>query len=131
MKTTTYVNLDGTETRVQLGKDVQLGNGVQLGEDVQLGNGVQLGEDVRLGDYVQLGEDVQLGNGVRLGADTLICAGRDMRGYEFLGIPHKGARMVAAGCRWFTLTEARAHWANNPEALAKVSYIESEFNRKG
>ena len=105
MKTIKHINPDGSVY------DVSLGYGVSLGDYVRLGNGVRLGDDVSVE------------------ANTLICAGRDHRGYEFLGVPHKGALMIAAGCRWFTLSEALEHWAENAEALAKVRFIKSEHLR--
>src|SRR3990167_4883405 len=85
---------------------------------------------VQLGDGVQLGRGVHLGHGVHLAADTVICAGRDVRWYETLGIPHNGQLMITAGCRWYTAAQALAHWRDNTEMTAKVHYIVSEFKRK-
>ncbi len=53
----------------------------------------------------------------------VICAGTDRRGYRFVGVMHADGPRIAAGCRWFTLDEARAHWASNPDALARVELI--------
>jgi len=55
----------------------------------------------------------------------IIDAGQDPRGYRFVGVQHDDSWRVAAGCRWFTIAEARAHWANNRDALARVSVIEN------
>ena len=58
-----------------------------------------------------------------LGADHVYDAGADPRGYRFLGLRLDDGITVAAGCRWLWLAEARAHWANNPDALARVQRI--------
>ena len=52
-----------------------------------------------------------------------LCVGADPRGYRFLGLRLDDGITVAAGCRWLGLVEARAHWANNPGALARVQRI--------
>lgn len=68
--------------------------------------------------------------GANLAGATLIDAGQESRGYRFVGVPTDGVRILA-GCRWFTVTEAREHWSGNPEALAKASLIEAEASRRG
>lgn len=44
---------------------------------------------------------------------NLIDAGQDERGYRFVAVPHDDGIRIAAGCRWFTLQEAREHWDGN------------------
>ena len=34
----------------------------------------------------------------------------DLRTYRWLAVAYKDGWMIAAGCHWFTLDEARAHW---------------------
>jgi uncharacterized protein YjbI with pentapeptide repeats len=46
-------------------------------------------------------------------------AGCDGRGYRFILI-EGDTPMVKAGCRWFTLDEARAHWVDGTEQRALV-----------
>lgn len=58
-----------------------------------------------------------------LGADQVYDAGVDTRRYRFFGIRLDDGITVAAGCRWLWLAEARAHWANNPDALTRVQRI--------
>jgi uncharacterized protein YjbI with pentapeptide repeats len=62
------------------------------------------------------------------GAIGIVCAGYDPRGYRFVGVRHDGEWTVAAGCRWFTIAEAKDHWANNRDALARVAVIEAQGN---
>lgn len=59
------------------------------------------------------------------GAAGIIDAGQDPRGYRFVGVQHADGWLAAAGCRWFTIPEARAHWVNNPDALLRVAVIEN------
>lgn len=68
--------------------------------------------------------------GADLARADLIDAGQDSRGYRFIGVPTDGVR-IAAGCRWFTLDEAQEHWANSPDALARVELIAAEARRWG
>lgn len=66
-------------------------------------------------------------DGANLGGATgIICAGYDPRGYRFLGVRHADQWYVAAGCRWFTIPQAIAHWTaqKNRDALARVGVIQ-------
>lgn len=55
-------------------------------------------------------------------------AGTDRRGYRFLGFISKKGVMIYAGCRKFTLNEAKAHWSignnANADAYRRVFMIE-------
>ena len=59
------------------------------------------------------------------GAKGAICLGYDLRGYRFVGIRHDDGWRILAGCRWFTVEEAVAHWTkkNNKDALARVAIL--------
>ena len=109
-------------------------------EEVSLEGANLMGADLRWADLVgarlvgaYLG-GARLGGadlgGAHLGGAHLVDAGQNSRGYRFVGVPTDGLR-IAAGCRWFTLNEALAHWANNAEALAKVELIAAEAKRRG
>mgnify|MGYP000844973848 CR=1 FL=1 len=43
------------------------------------------------------------------GADLIHCGSRS-DGYEFFAVMKDGALWIKAGCRFFSLAEARAHW---------------------
>ena len=60
----------------------------------------------------------------------LVDAGQDIRGYRFVGYWREGLRIVA-GCRDYTIEEARAHWAGNAECAAKVALIETVAALRG
>ena len=65
-------------------------------------------------------------NGANLRAvGGALCLGYDPRGYRFVGIAHNDGWRVLAGCRWFTLDQAREHWANNPDALARIAILDA------
>ncbi len=61
------------------------------------------------------------------GAVGAICLGTDTRGYRFVGIRHADGWRISAGCRWFTVAEAVAHWkkAKNKDALARVAILKA------
>ena len=68
--------------------------------------------------------------GADLTGANLIDAGQDNRGYRF--VARQGdPMMIAAGCRWLTIADAREHWANNLECLGKVEMIVAEATRRG
>src|SRR5690606_17976273 len=62
----------------------------------------------------------------------LIDGGTDNRGYRFVGVPGETFRILA-GCRWFTLSEAVAHWSSetNTDALARVELIRTIAKARG
>ena len=93
------------------------------------------GADLR-GAYLR-GADLSYANlsgaylrGADLRGAYLIDAGQDNRGYRF--VARQGdPMMIAAGCRWLTIADAREHWANNLECLGKVEMIVAEATRRG
>ncbi len=50
-------------------------------------------------------------------------AGQDPRGYHFRANIIGGVPIITAGCRRFTISEATAHWHDNPDALARVAVL--------
>jgi hypothetical protein len=58
-----------------------------------------------------------------IGNENVFDAGEDVRGYTFLGLRLDNEIIVAAGCRWLTIEEARYHWHANPDALMRVARI--------
>ncbi len=75
--------------------------------------------------------------GADLGGANLIDAGQDARGYRFIGVCHKNRLMIAAGCRWFTLKQAKAHWKDkhskplNVDCNSRVALIEKIARARG
>lgn len=59
-------------------------------------------------------------------AEGIVDVGYDPRGYRFIGVSHPEGWRVLAGCRWFTIPEAIAHWTakGNKDALARVTVIQ-------
>ena len=71
-------------------------------------------------------QDADIGNTIFTNAIGLFDAGRDPRGYRFLGVKQSDDTwMIKAGCRWFTVEQAEDHWAlcENDDALARVAQI--------
>jgi uncharacterized protein YjbI with pentapeptide repeats len=53
----------------------------------------------------------------------IVCLGIDPRGYRFVGVQHDDGWRISAGCRWFTIDEAKTHWVNNNDALARINTL--------
>ena len=65
----------------------------------------------------------------------LIDGGKDSRGYYFTGMLVAGEWRIRAGCRDFSLEEAREHWgarsaSNRPDCLALVEKIAAEITKR-
>lgn len=77
--------------------------------------------------------------GADLGGADLVDAGQDARGYRFVGFLRDNKLRIVAGCRDFSLQEARARWkgrhADDPalkaECLAKVDLIAKVAKARG
>jgi hypothetical protein len=59
---------------------------------------------------------------------NFIRAGKDSRGYEFIGVKLMGQWRVIAGCRNYNMADASAHWgpggsSDRPDCLALVEQI--------
>ena len=85
--------------------------------------------DAILTDAILTGADLRHAN--LTGARGVVCAGTDPRGYRFTGHATTDGCRALAGCRWFTLAEAREHWRDNPDALGRVEFIAAWAAREG
>ena len=76
------------------------------------------------------------------GVRAVIDGGQDARGYRVMGWLRDGQLMIKAGCRNFTLAEARAHWggadyledhdaATQAEMIARVEMIAAVARARG
>ena len=54
---------------------------------------------------------------------SIINGGMDSRGYTFIGSMQPQGFTIIAGCRYFTVKDAREHWKDNPEALQLITNI--------
>ena len=71
-----------------------------------------------------LNEAVLSGADLR-GAKGYVCLGYDPRGYHFRAVAYPRGWQITAGCRNFTVAEAKHHWAENPDALARVAILDA------
>ena len=72
------------------------------------------------------------------GARGIIRVGPSCDGYEFFGVVRDGVTWIKAGCRWFTVKDARKHWKETrggtdlgAERLEFVSFIAKWGRRNG
>lgn len=69
----------------------------------------------------------------------IIDAGTDSRGYRWVAVQHDDGPRIYAGCRWFTLSEAHAHWDREHadgedvaiECRARLALLETLITTKG
>ena len=99
----------------RLGDGARLGYGARLGDGVWIGAGAWIGARARLGDGAQIGGGAWLGDGAQIGshargvvADLGCEQSRSYARIAYWG--SDGAIRISAGCRDFSLVEARAHW---------------------
>lgn len=93
------------------------------------------------GSRVHLGHGVHIGDGVHIGARAKIGARAtdaidlgDYEGYRKMLAQVDGTAYIGAGCRWFTLREAREHWtgrADRPISLAMLDFAEAIAKARG
>ena len=67
----------------------------------------------------------ELGGANLSGAINYVDLGHDPRGYHFRAVRFAHGWQITAGCRNFTVEEALAHWANNPDALTRVAILDA------
>ena len=51
--------------------------------------------------------------------------GIDPKGFHFRAVLFPDGPNITAGCRNFTVLEAKEHWKDNPDALARVALLET------
>jgi NDP-sugar pyrophosphorylase family protein len=107
---------------IQKGLRVKAGNGCRLGDGCTLGNGCRLGNYCTLGDVCRLGNGCRLGDVCRLGNGCTLGDGCTnpidlgvADGYRKCLAYVDGVPYIGAGCRWFSLDDAVAHWSNHDE----------------
>lgn len=69
------------------------------------------------------------------GAKGIVRLGPSTDGYEFFGVNHGETVMIKAGCRWFSVEEAKEHWTKTRggtklglERIRFVEFIEAHFS---
>ena len=58
---------------------------------------------------------------------TALNAGSDHRGYQFVAVQIREQWRIIAGCRNYSLEDARAHWRTNAECAALVEKLAAEI----
>ena len=77
------------------------------------------GADLRCADL----RDANLRGADLQDAVSYRCGGWDPRGWHFRATLHDDGPWITAGCRCFTVAQAREHWRDNPDALARVEVL--------
>jgi hypothetical protein len=76
--------------------------------------------------------DASLRGAILTDATGYIDLGTDKRGHHFRAVLHDTGWIINAGCRWFTIAEAIAHWTDtkNKDALARVAIVQAHLNNE-
>ena len=106
------------EERAQIEHDVWIGGNVQIQKNVHIKNNtliednVHIGEGTRIGAHGAIESDAFIGKGSLIGprCTRVLYLGRGPRDYPLLIVLQDGVPKFGAGCRWFTIEEARQHW---------------------
>jgi len=103
-------------------------------EDAYLGGAYLAGAD--LGGTNLRGAD--LGDAYLEHAKNILSFGPCIDGWLFYAVPLKGDLMIMAGCRWFSLEEARKHWQETRagtdiglQRLRILDFLETEAKMLG
>lgn len=94
---------------------------------------LQLGFAVK--KAVKAGADL---TGADLTGANVIDAGHRSDGYRFIAVVNDGVLMITAGCRYFTIDQAREHWTSTragtllgEESLAMLDHLERMARIRG
>lgn len=72
-------------------------------------------------------EGINMGYANLEGAKGTIKVGTSSDGYDFFGVKHSNGVFVKAGCRWFTVGEAKEHWMetrkNTPLGEERLKFV--------
>lgn len=78
------------------------------------------GARARIGEWARIGEGARIGD---KSTDAVDIGWAD--GYRKCIAQVDGVAYIGAGCRWFTLAEAIAHWSNKPDRELTMCLMQS------
>lgn len=94
--------------------------GCVLGLGCELGRNSYISKNCTLDNYCTLGSHSHVGPGARDVTDLGF-----VEGYRKCIAQVDGVAYIGAGCRWFTLKAALAHWSYNPRRVKTLALMES------
>ena len=98
-----------------IGERATIGERAAIGEEAAIGDGARIGAWARIGEGARIGEWARIGERAAIGpksSDAVDLGWAD--GYRKCVAQVDGVAYIGAGCRWFTLDSAIAHWAAAP-----------------
>jgi len=118
-----HTNPDGrlggwADNLASIGERASIGEGASIGEWASIGEGASIGKGASIGEWARIGERASIGEGARIGERASI--GERAReaidlgsyeGYRKAIAQIDGVAYIGAGCHWFTLEDAKKHWA--------------------
>jgi len=81
-------------------------NLASIGERASIGEGASIGKGASIGEWARIGERASIGERAREAIDL-----GSYEGYRKAIAQIDGVAYIGAGCHWFTLEDAKKHWA--------------------
>jgi len=89
-----------------IGEWASIGEGASIGEWASIGEGASIGKGASIGEWARIGERASIGERAREAIDL-----GSYEGYRKAIAQIDGVAYIGAGCHWFTLEDAKKHWA--------------------
>ena len=99
-----------------IGEGTRIGEGARIGEGTRIGEWARIGEGASIGKVASIGEGTRIGEWARIGdksSDAVDLGWAD--GYRKCIAQVNGVAYIGAGCHWFTLAQAIAHWQSKAD----------------
>lgn len=120
------------EENTTIGEFCTIGSRCNIGSSVVTGRHVNIGYDSSVGKYSRVGDGSCLPPRTSIGSDLKIREGAS----EVIDLGHtdgcrkcicnvKGVAYISAGCRWFTVDAAIAHWAGDEERKLTMAIMDA------
>ena len=116
----------------RIGEGASIGEGARIGDGSRIGAATRIGERARIGAAAIIGQRAIIGEGARIGpksTEAIDLGWAD--GYRKCIAQVDGVAYIGAGCRWFTLDEAIAHWSGKEDRILTMCLMQSAVSIAG
>ena len=132
---------------VRVGKGASIGRWAHIGDEARIGAYAHIGAEARISGWATIGGGVSIGKWARVGEGAIIGDRASIHsnavfvydlgvadGWRKCLVTVKGVYHIDAGCRHFTMDEARAHWENHKEdrrfTVAQLAYAQALIDNR-
>jgi len=68
----TELREEAEKSNIEIGKNVNIGNGVDIGNNIKIGNCVDIGNNIKIGNCVKIANNITIGNCVKIANNVVI-----------------------------------------------------------